>query len=136
MKVKKKNITLRFDQLYEFPIYALGDAAKIEQVLINLIENSIKYGKYGGITMVSFENNVSGKLTVKVSDNGEGIRKENQARLFERFYRVDQSRSRDQGGSGLGLAIVKHIMEAHKETIHVESEHGKGSAFSFALKRA
>ena len=135
MKVKKKNITLRFDQMYEFPIYVLGDAAKIEQVLINLIENSIKYGKYGGITMVSFENNVSGKLTVKVSDNGEGIKKENQARLFERFYRVDQSRSRDQGGSGLGLAIVKHIMEAHKETIHVESEHGKGSAFSFALKR-
>jgi two-component system phosphate regulon sensor histidine kinase PhoR len=101
-----------------------------------LIENSIKYGKYGGITMVSFENNVSGKLTVKVSDNGEGIRKENQARLFERFYRVDQSRSRDQGGSGLGLAIVKHIMEAHKETIRVESDYGKGSAFSFALKRA
>ncbi len=136
MKVKKKNMTLRFDKFYEFPVMALGDAAKIEQVLINLIVNSIKYGKFGGIIMVGIEATGKNKLAIKVSDNGEGIKQENINRIFERFYRVDQSRSREQGGSGLGLSIVKHIMEAHKETITLESEYGKGSTFTFTLKRA
>lgn len=136
MKAKKKNITLRFDKVYEFPEYVMGDPEKIEQVLINLIENAIKYGKFGGIIMVSLESSTPGKVTVSVSDNGEGIKPENQSRLFERFYRVDQSRSRDQGGSGLGLAIVKHIVEAHKEKISVKSNYGAGSTFSFTLKRA
>jgi len=136
MKVKKKNMTLRFDKFYEFPEYVAGDAAKIEQVLINLIVNSIKYGKIGGIIMVSIEAQGSNKISIKVADNGEGIKKENISRIFERFYRVDKSRSRDQGGSGLGLSIVKHIIEAHKETISLESEYGKGTEFSFTLKRA
>lgn len=136
MKVKKKNMTLRFDRLYEFPEHVIADAAKIEQVLINLIVNAIKYGKIGGAIMVSIEYKKPNKLVVKVSDNGEGIKKENINRIFERFYRVDKSRSRDQGGSGLGLSIVKHIIEAHKETINIESEYGVGSTFSFTLKRA
>ena len=136
MKVKKKNMTLRFDKLYEFPIYVIADAAKIEEVIINLIENSIKYGKIDGIIMVTIENSPPNKILVKVEDNGEGIKKENLNRVFERFYRVDKSRSRDQGGSGLGLSIVKHIVEAHKEKISLKSEYGKGSTFSFTLKRA
>ena len=136
MKVKKKNMTLRFDRLYEFPEHVVADAAKIEQVLINLIVNAIKYGKIGGTIMVSVDYKKPNKVLVKVSDNGEGIKKENVSRIFERFYRVDKSRSRDQGGSGLGLSIVKHIIEAHKETIHIESEYGVGSTFSFTLKRA
>jgi two-component system phosphate regulon sensor histidine kinase PhoR len=136
MKIKKKNMTLRFDKLYEFPIFVMGDAAKIEQVLINLIINSIKYGKIGGIIMVSIGSIGKNQIAIKVKDNGEGIKKENIGRIFERFYRVDKSRSRDQGGSGLGLSIVKHIIEAHKQTITLESEYGKGSEFTFTLKRA
>jgi two-component system phosphate regulon sensor histidine kinase PhoR len=136
MKIKKKNMVLRFDKLYEFPVYALGDPEKIEQVLINLIVNAIKYGEFGGTIMVSIESSDNSKILLKVIDNGEGIKTENISRIFERFYRVDKSRSRDQGGSGLGLAIVKHIIEAHKETISLESEYGKGSTFFFTLKRA
>ena len=136
MKVKKKNMTLRFDKFYEFPIFVSGDVAKIEQVLINLIVNSIKYGKYGGVIMVSVESSGKNNIAIKVKDNGEGIKKENIGRVFERFYRVDKSRSRDQGGSGLGLAIVKHIIEAHKQTISLTSEYGKGSEFTFTLERA
>ena len=78
----------------------------------------------------------SKKIIVKISDDGEGIKKEHIPRLFERFYRVDQSRSRDQGGSGLGLAIVKHIVEAHDQTILLKSNFGQGSEFSFTLERA
>jgi two-component system phosphate regulon sensor histidine kinase PhoR len=136
MKIKKKNMVLRFDKLYEFPVYALGDPEKIEQVLINLIVNAIKYGEFGGTILVSIESSDNSKILLKVIDNGEGIKTENIPRIFERFYRVDKSRSRDQGGSGLGLAIVKHIIEAHKETISLESEYGKGSTFFFTLKRA
>ena len=136
MKIKKKNMTLRFDRFYEFPIFVSGDVEKIEQVLINLIVNSIKYGKYGGVIMVSIESLAKEKIAITVADNGEGIKKENIGRIFERFYRVDKSRSRDQGGSGLGLSIVKHIMEAHKQTITVKSEYGKGTEFKFTLKRA
>ncbi len=136
MKVRKRNMTLRFDKFYEFPIFVSGDAAKIEQVLINLIENSIKYGKIGGVTMVSIKPKGKNKIVIQVADNGEGIKEENISRIFERFYRVDKSRSRDQGGSGLGLSIVKHIIEAHKETVSLESEYGKGTTFSFTLKKA
>lgn len=136
MKIKKKNMTLRFDKLYEFPIFVMGDPEKIEQVLINLIVNSIKYGKIGGIIMISIESSGKDQIAIKVKDNGEGIKKENIGRIFERFYRVDKSRSRDQGGSGLGLSIVKHIIEAHKQTITLESEYGEGSEFTFTLKRA
>ena len=134
MKAKKRNIRLRFDKLYEFPLLVKGDVERIEQVLINLVVNSIKYGKIGGITTVSVENYSKNKFIIKVTDNGEGIKQEHISRLFERFYRVDQSRSREQGGSGLGLSIVKHIIEAHNETILLKSNFGEGSEFSFTLE--
>jgi two-component system phosphate regulon sensor histidine kinase PhoR len=136
MKAKKRNITLQFDQVYEFPVFVKGDIEKIEQVLINLIVNSIKYGNTNGITMLGVESYNDTKFIVKVNDNGEGIQKEHISRLFERFYRVDQSRSREQGGSGLGLSIVKHIVEAHDENILLKSTYGKGSEFSFTLEKA
>ena len=136
MKAKKKNISLTFDSIYEFPIFVLGDMDRIEQVLINLVVNSIKYGKIGGVTSVGIESYNENKFIIKVSDNGEGVKQEHLSRLFERFYRVDQSRSREQGGSGLGLAIVKHLIEAHNETILVKSTYGEGSEFSFTLEKA
>ncbi|TVZ56179.1 two-component system phosphate regulon sensor histidine kinase PhoR [Lutibacter sp. Hel_I_33_5] len=136
MKAKKRNITIQFDKLYEFPVFVKGDVEKIEQVLINLIVNSIKYGKPNGTTVIGVEDYSEGKFIIKISDNGEGIKKEHLSRLFERFYRVDQSRSREQGGSGLGLSIVKHIVEAHNETILLKSIYGEGSEFSFTLEKA
>lgn len=136
MKAKKRNITLKFDRIYEFPVFVKGDTQKIEQVLINLIVNSIKYGKPNGHTIISVDSYNEEKFIVRVNDNGEGIKQKHLARLFERFYRVDQSRSREQGGSGLGLSIVKHIIEAHDETILLKSTYGKGSEFSFTLEQA
>lgn len=136
MKAKKRNIRLQFDELYEYPIYVKGDVERIEQVLINLVVNSIKYGKVGGFTTVSVKSYNQDKLIIRVVDNGEGIKQEHIPRLFERFYRVDQSRSREQGGSGLGLSIVKHIIEAHNETISLKSTFGTGSEFSFTLEKS
>ncbi len=136
MRAKKKNISLVFDRIYEFPMYVMGDVEKIEQVLINLVVNSIKYGKIGGITKVRVDDYNQNKFIIKVSDNGEGVKQEHLSRLFERFYRVDQSRYREQGGSGLGLSIVKHIIEAHHETILVKSTYKEGSEFSFTLEKA
>lgn len=135
MRAAKKEITLTFDMEYPTPIYVLGDAEKIQQVLTNLLVNSIKYGHANGTTEVSVENLIKNKVIVRVTDNGEGIPKQHIPRLFERFYRVDQSGSRKEGGSGLGLAIVKHIIEAHGEKIYVESEVDVGSEFSFTLER-
>ncbi len=135
MKAKKRNISLLFDKFYEFPIFVKGDIEKIEQVLINLIVNSIKYGKPNGTTVISIENYNNRKLIFKVTDNGEGIQQKHLSRLFERFYRVDQSRSREQGGSGLGLSIVRHIVEAHDENIFLKSTYGKGSEFSFTIEK-
>ncbi len=136
MKAKKRNILLRFDRIYEYPVFVRGDIERIEQVLINLIVNSIKYGKNYGTTTVSIDLYTEQKFLVKIADNGEGIQQVHLSRLFERFYRVDQSRSREQGGSGLGLSIVKHIVEAHNETILLKSTFGKGSEFSFTLEKA
>lgn len=136
MKAKKRNISLLFDKVYEFPVFVKGDIEKIEQVLINLVVNSIKYGKPNGSTIVGIESYNDKKFIVKVIDNGEGIKKEHLSRLFERFYRVDQSRSREQGGSGLGLSIVKHIIEAHNENILLKSTYGEGSEFSFTIEKA
>lgn len=135
MKAKKREITLQFNKKYDIPVLVKGDVKRIEQVLINLIVNSIKYGVINGNTTVSVEPHDRQKLLMKISDNGEGIKKIHLPRLFERFYRVDQSRSREQGGSGLGLSIVKHIVEAHNEKVFVKSEFGKGSEFSFTLKK-
>jgi len=135
MKAAKKKIALTFDMDYENPIYVRADAEKIRQVITNLLVNSIKYGNENGTTEVSVENLVQNKIIVRVTDNGEGISEQNIPRLFERFYRVDQSGNRKEGGSGLGLAIVKHIIEAHEERIYVESEVGVGSEFSFTLEK-
>lgn len=136
MRAKKRNIILQFDQVYEFPIFVKGDVERIEQVIINLVVNSIKYGKTNGATTIGIESYSENKFIIKVVDDGEGIKQEHLTRLFERFYRVDQSRSRDQGGSGLGLSIVKHIIEAHNETILLKSTYGEGSEFSFTLEKA
>lgn len=136
MKASKNDISLLFDVKYKTPIYVLADQDKIQQVVTNLIVNSIKYGKKGGTTEVSIEELTQNKIIVRITDNGEGIEKQNIKRLFERFYRVDKSGARSEGGSGLGLAIVKHIIEGHDEKIYVESEFGIGSEFSFTLNKA
>ena len=131
----KKDIKLIFNKLYSEPIIVFADKDKIQQVITNLIINSIKYGTNKGTTEVSLESITSDKLIVRITDNGEGIQKEHLSRLFERFYRVDQSGSRKQGGSGLGLSIVKHIIDAHNENVYVESKFGIGSEFSFTLTK-
>ncbi|MGB3607899.1 sensor histidine kinase [Psychroserpens sp.] len=136
MKAAKKKISLIFDMDYTEPIMVLADKERIQQVLTNLIVNSIKYGEERGTTEVSIENLIKNKVIVRVTDNGEGISKANIPRLFERFFRVDKSGSRKEGGSGLGLSIVKHIIEAHEEKIYVESETSVGSEFSFTLEKA
>jgi two-component system phosphate regulon sensor histidine kinase PhoR len=136
MKAAKKGITLTFDTKYTESIFVLADRERIQQVLTNLIVNSIKYGSQDGTTEVSIEDLIKNKVIVRVTDNGEGIEKVHIPRLFERFYRVDKSGSRKEGGSGLGLAIVKHILEAHNEKIYVESQFGIGSEFSFTLEKA
>ncbi|HHC80521.1 MAG TPA: sensor histidine kinase [Flavobacteriia bacterium] len=135
IKAKKRNISLAFDKMYETPILVKGDVKQIEQVLTNLIENSIKYGKTNGKTLVGVHNYSSHQFIIKINDDGEGIEEHHLSRLFERFYRVDQSRSREQGGSGLGLAIVKHILEAHQQEVFVESTPGIGTSFSFTLEK-
>ena len=113
-----------------------ADKERIRQVLINLIDNAIKYGKLeNGRIRISFYNFQDNYL-VEVRDNGIGISEENIKRVFERFYRTEQSRARDKGGTGLGLAIVKHIIEAHRQTISVRSNLGRGTTFSFTLKTA
>lgn len=136
MRAAKKNISLTFDLQYKHPIRVIADQEKIQQVVTNLVVNSIKYGKQGGTTEVSIEDLVNNKVIVRVTDNGEGIEKHHIPRLFERFYRVDKSGARSEGGSGLGLAIVKHIIESHNEKIYVESEFGVGSEFSFTLEKS
>ncbi len=135
MKASKKDIILMFDRKYSKPIFVLGDQEKIEQVIINLVVNSIKYGKLKGTTEVSIEDLTESKVIVRFTDNGEGIEQQHIPRLFERFYRVNKSGSRNEGGSGLGLSIVKHIIEVHNEKIYVESNFGIGSEFSFTLEK-
>ena len=135
IKAEKKNISLLLDKNYPDPIMVTADRQRIQQVLTNLVVNSIKYGHKNGTTEISVENLNSDKLIVRVTDNGEGVESSHLTRLFERFYRVDKSGSREEGGSGLGLSIVKHIIEAHEEKIYVESKFGIGSEFSFTLQK-
>ena len=136
IKASKKDITLMFDREYTEPIMVKGDKQRLQQVVSNLIVNSIKYGNTQGTTEISIENLIKNKVIIRVTDNGEGIEQEHLPRLFERFYRVDKSGSRKEGGSGLGLAIVKHIIEANSEQIYIESQLGVGSEFSFTLEKA
>ena len=135
ISASKKNIKIIINKKYDNEILVEADRNRIEQVITNLITNSINYGSEKGTTEISFESNED-KIIVKVNDNGEGITEENMPRLFQRFFRVDISRSRSQGGSGLGLAIVKHIIDAHNENIYVQSTVGIGSEFSFSLKKS
>jgi two-component system phosphate regulon sensor histidine kinase PhoR len=135
MKAEKKDISLAFDKSYESPQFVEADKEKIQQVVTNLIVNSIKYGREKGTTELSIEDLSEEKYLIRVTDNGIGIDNDHFARLFERFYRVSKSRTRDEGGSGLGLSIVKHIIEAHDQKIYVESELGVGSEFSFTLEK-
>jgi two-component system phosphate regulon sensor histidine kinase PhoR len=134
MKAEKKEISLVFDRDYQDSIMVNADRERIQQVLTNLIDNSIKYGKQSGTTEVAINQLSEDRCLVRITDNGEGIEQEHMGRLFERFYRVDKSGSRAVGGSGLGLAIVKHLIEAHGEKIYVESQFGVGSEFSFTLE--
>ena len=136
MQAIKNKISLGFDREYPKPFLVFADEERIQQVLTNLIVNSLKYGIKKGKTEVSLEVLNEEKILVKISDNGEGIEEEHLPRLFERFYRVDKSGNRKAGGSGLGLSIVKHIIEAHQEKLLVESKPGSGSEFSFTLQRA
>lgn len=133
MKAKKRKITLRFAKDFD-AIYVYADRSKITQVLTNLIGNSIAYGKEKGETQIRFYT-LDNIITVEVSDNGPGIPEEDLPRLFERFYRVEKSRNRNEGGSGLGLAIAKHFIEAHGQTISVRSTVGVGSTFTFGLDK-
>ncbi len=136
MKAAKKSISLVFDMVYTAPVMVHADQERIQQVVANLLVNSIKYGKTNGTTEVAIEDLINNKVILRVTDNGEGINKLYIPRLFERFFRVDRTGSRKEGGSGLGLAIVKHIVEAHNERIYVDSELGIGSEFSFTLEKA
>ena len=133
MQASKEKIVLKFDKEYSESVIVYADEERIQQVLTNLIINSLKYGVEKGVTEVSIETLKENKILLRVADNGEGIDNEHLSRLFERFYRVDKTRNRNRGGSGLGLAIVKHIIEAHGEKIFVESKVKVGSEFSFSL---
>ena len=133
---KKKEIKLTVNKDKGLKTKVIADKEKIEQVLTNLIDNSIKYGKDYGTTEIVIQSLNEDKIIVRVTDNGVGFKKENYTRIFERFFRVDRSGSRSAGGSGLGLAIVKHIIDAHDEKIYVESEFGVGSEFSFTLEKS
>src|SRR5690554_4683099 len=130
----EKTVKVSMDKKYE-PIYVKADRAKISQVLTNLIANSINYSKENGTTTIRFYP-INQSLFTEVSDDGIGIADKDMPRLFERFYRVEQSRNRNEGGSGLGLAICKHIIESHNESITVKSKLGEGSIFSFSLKKS
>jgi two-component system phosphate regulon sensor histidine kinase PhoR len=136
MKASRRNISLTFDMDYKTPVYVWADLDKIQQVITNLVVNSIKYGHPDGTTEVSVENLIKNKVIIRVTDNGEGIPESHLQRIFERFYRIDKSGSRKEGGSGLGLSIVKHIIEAHGEKIYVESLVDVGSEFSFTLEKS
>lgn len=131
---KKKNITIEFNLGNSNNVNVFGDEERLKQVMINLIDNAVKYTNTEGKIKVSTELKPK-EVTISVEDNGIGIPKTDLPRIFERFYRVDKTRSRDIGGSGLGLSIVKHILESHKSSIKVESEENKGTHFEFNLMR-
>lgn len=132
---KKQNVNLKIGSSAELPLYVRGDVEAIRQVLNNLVTNTLKYGEEGGVTEISIYD-MHKNILVEVSDDGIGIEDQHIEHLFDRFYRVDSSRSRLKGGSGLGLSIVKHIVESHNQTINVRSTVGEGSTFGFTLEKA
>jgi two-component system phosphate regulon sensor histidine kinase PhoR len=135
LKASQVDIHLAFKNPNQKPLLVKADVESIRRVLVNLISNSIKYGKEGGQTLVDFHN-LDNTVLVEITDDGKGIDQEHLPRLFERFYRVDKGRSRAEGGTGLGLAIVKHILEAHGQTITARSRLNVGSTFGFTLQKA
>ncbi|MEM8907675.1 MAG: ATP-binding protein, partial [Bacteroidota bacterium] len=135
LRGRKRKIQLVFKEGADRPYIVRADRKNIRNVLNNLVINSIKYGKEGGQTKVGFYD-MDSNILVEVADNGLGIEEKHLSRLFDRFYRVEKSRARDQGGSGLGLSIVKHIIEAHKQTINVRSTPDVGSTFGFTLEKS
>ncbi len=134
MQAKKQNIRLQFDSGYNKSVKVFADRKRITEVMGNLVNNSVKYGKKNGKTVVGFSEK-GDKVQIEISDDGIGIEESDLPRIFERFYRVDKSRSRDSGGTGLGLAIVKHIIQAHNQSIKVRSKPGKGTSFVFTLEK-
>lgn len=135
MKARKKEIVFEISNSMGETVNVYADQFRIRQVLVNLIVNSIRYGKEKGKTLIRI-NDIGDKVMIEINDNGIGIKAEHLPRVFERFYRVDKSRSRSMGGTGLGLAIVKHIIEAHNQKINVLSTEGAGSVFSFTIDKA
>jgi len=135
LKAAEKNISLEFKKGTETNVRVYADKQKIKQVMVNLVENALKYGNINGEIVTGFYQMDEKLIYIEISDNGIGIEEEHIPRLFERFYRVDRSRSRAIGGTGLGLAIVKHIIEAHGQTINVRSKIGVGSSFGFTLEK-
>lgn len=136
LHAKAKNIQLLFKKGTEIPIKVYADKPKVKQVLVNLIENAIKYGNAGCTITAGCYIMDEKHVYVEISDDGPGIAEEHLSRIFERFYRADRSRSREIGGTGLGLAIVKHIVEAHGQTVNVRSKPNVGSSFGFTLEKA
>ncbi len=130
----ERGVTLKLKKNYDTPFKVEADREKISQVITNLIINAIKYGNEGGYVEVRFYD-MHNQILTEIADNGVGIPQRDISRIFERFYRVDKSRSREAGGTGLGLAIVKHILEAHKQSINARSSENAGSTFSFTLKK-
>ncbi len=137
IKSQNNNARVALAEHYEKPLYIKADKERIRQVLINLVENAIKYNfrQSNALTKISFFD-MDENILVEVTDNGVGIAQQDLGRIFERFYRIDKGRSREQGGTGLGLAIVKHVIEAHHQTISVRSWPGVGTTFGFTLKKA
>lgn len=135
-KAEKKGVDLKLPKKFKEPIIVRGDYRRIYQVMLNLISNAIKYTRKGGQAKISFKEMPDEKIRISVSDNGRGIPESDIARIFERFYRVEKSRSREKGGTGLGLSIVKHILESHDSEIFVVSEYKSGSTFYFDLNKA
>jgi len=135
VNARQRSVTLTFKEGADKPFTVLADREGIRQVLTNLLLNSIKYGNENGVTKVSFYV-MDRQILVEIADNGIGIEEKHLNHLFDRFYRVDKSRSRESGGSGLGLAIVKHMLEAHNQTVNVRSTPGRGSTFGFTLDKA
>ncbi len=134
-KASDKHIALKLIDRPQNPVMVHADKGRIYEVINNLVVNSINYGNENGTTKVSISD-IENKYLLDVKDDGIGISAENIGRVFERFFRVDKSRSRESGGTGLGLAIVKHIMEAHSELVTVKSKIGEGTTFSITLKKA
>ena len=134
MMANERHIQLLIDRP-EKPVFVYADRKRITEVITNLVANAIKYGKKEGSVSLSFFD-LQETIMVEVEDNGIGVAKSDLPRIFERFFRADKSRSREQGGTGLGLSIVKHIIEAHKQTINVKSAIDKGTTFTFTLEKA